>query len=75
MKFIQMIKSSIQGKKSSHIPMKENNQEKENNKVKETINPPMDWDAISDKYLLQGLRRLRESMKQREQEESKQQGK
>ena len=42
MKFIQMIKSSIQGKKSSHIPMKENNQEKENNKVKETINPPMD---------------------------------
>ena len=75
MKFIQMIKSSIQGKKSSHIPMKENNQEKENNKVKETINPPMDWDAISDKYLLQGLRRLRESMKQREQEESNQQGK
>ena len=75
MKFIQMIKSSIQGKKSSHIPMKENNQEKENNKVKETINPPMDWDAISDKYLLQGLRRVRESMKQREQEESKQQGK
>ena len=75
MKFIQMIKSSIQEKKSSHIPMKENNQEKENNKVKETINPPMDWDAISDKYLLQGLRRLRESMKQREQEESKQQGK
>lgn len=75
MKFIQMIKSSIQEKKSSHIPMKENNQEKENNKVKETINPPMDWDAISDKYLLQGLRRVRESMKQREQEESKQQGK
>ena len=75
MKFIQMIKSSIQGKKSSHIPMKENNQEQENNKVKETINPPMDWDAISDKYLLQGLRRVRESMKQREQEESKQQGK
>ena len=75
MKFIQMIKSSIHGKKSSHIPMKENNQEKENNKVKETINPPMDWDAISDKYLLQGLRRVRESMKQREQEESKQQGK
>ena len=75
MKFIQMIKSSIQEKKSSHIPMKENNQEKENNKVKETINPPMDWDAISDKYLLQGLRRLRESMKQREQEESKQQSK
>ena len=75
MKFIQMIKSSIQEKKSSHIPMKENNQEKENNKVKETINPPMDWDAISDKYLLQGLRRLEESMKQREQEESKQQGK
>ena len=75
MKFIQMIKSSIQGKKSSHIPMKENNQEKENNKVKETINPPMDWDAISDKYLLQGLRRVRETMKQREQEESKQQGK
>ena len=75
MKFIQMIKSSIQGKKSSHIPMKENNQEKENNKVKETINPPMDWDAISDKYLLQGLRRLRELIKQREQEESKQQGK
>lgn len=31
MKFIQMIKSSIQRKKSSHIPMKENNQEKENN--------------------------------------------
>ena len=55
--------------------MKENNQEKENNKVKDTINPPMDWDAISDKYLLQGLRRVRESMKQREQEESKQQGK
>ena len=75
MKFIQMIKSSIQRKKSSDIPMKENNQEQENNKVKETINPPMDWDAISDKYLLQGLRRLRESMKQREQEESKQQGK
>lgn len=75
MKFIQMIKSSIQGKKSSHIPMKENNQEKENNKVKETINPPMDWDAISDKYLLQGVRRLRESRKQREQEELKQQGK
>ena len=75
MKFIQMSKSSIQGKKSSHIPMKENNQKKENNKVKETINPPMDWDAISDKYLLQGLRRVRESMKQREQEESKQQGK
>ena len=75
MKFIQMIKSSIQGKKSSHIPMKENNQEKENNKVKETINPPMDWDAISDKYLLQVARRLRESRKQREQEELKQQGK
>ena len=75
MKFIQMIKSSIQGKKSSHIPMKENNQEKENNKVKETINPPMDWDAISDKYLLQGLRRAGELIKQREQEESKQQGK
>ena len=75
MKFIQMIKSSIQGKKSSHIPMKENNQEKENNKVKETINPPMDWDAISDKYLLQGLRRVRETMKQREQETLKQQGK
>ena len=75
MKFIQMIKSSIQGKKSSHIPMKENNQEKENNKVKETINPPMDWDAISDKYLLQGLRRVRETLKQREQEESNQQGK
>ena len=75
MKFIQMIKSSIQRKKSSHIPMKENNQEKENNKVKETINPPMDWDAISDKYLLQGLRRVGELMKQREQEESKQQGK
>ena len=75
MKFIQMIKSSIQGKKSSHIPMKENNQEKENNKVKETINPPMDWDAISDKYLLQGLRRAGELIKQREQEESKQQSK
>ena len=75
MKFIQMIKSSIQEKKSSHIPMKENNQEKENNKVKETINPPMDWDAISDKYLLQGLRRVGELIKQREQEESKQQGK
>ena len=75
MKFIQMIKSSIQGKKSSHIPMKENNQEKENNKVKETINPPMDWDAISDKYLLQGLREARELIKQREQEESKQQSK
>lgn len=55
--------------------MKENNQEKENNKVKETINPPMDWDAISDKYLLQGLRRVGELIKQREQEESKQQGK
>ena len=75
MKFIQMIKSSIQGKKSSHIPMKENNQEKENNKVKETINPPMDWDAISDKYLTQGLKRVRETLKQREQEESNQQGK
>ena len=75
MKFIQMIKSSIQEKKSSHIPMKENNQEKENNKVKETINPPMDWDAISDKYLLQGLRRAGELIKQREQEELKQQGK
>ena len=75
MKFIQMIKSSIQGKKSSHIPMKENNQEKENNKVKETINPPMDWDAISDKYLLQVARRLRESRKQREQEELRKQGK
>lgn len=75
MKFIQMIKSSIQEKKSSHIPMKENNQEKENNKVKETINPPMDWDAISDKYLLQGLRRAGELIKQREQEESKQQSK
>ena len=75
MKFIQMIKSSIQGKKSSHIPMKENNQEQENNKVKETINPPMDWDAISDKYLLQGLREARELIKQREQEESKQQSK
>ena len=75
MKFIQMIKSSIQGKKSSHIPMKENNQEQENNKVKETINPPMDWDAISDKYLLQGLRRAGELIKQREQEELKQQGK
>ena len=75
MKFIQMIKSSIQGKKSSHIPMKENNQEKENNKVKETINPPMDWDAISDKYLTQGLKRAQERLKQREQEESKQQGK
>lgn len=75
MKFIQMIKSSIQGKKSSHIPMKENNQEKENNKVKETINPPMDWDAISDKYLLQGLRRVRETLKQREQEELRKQGK
>ena len=75
MKFIQMIKSSIQRKKSSDIPMKENNQEQENNKVKETINPPMDWDAISDKYLLQGLRRAGELIKQREQEESKQQGK
>ena len=75
MKFIQMIKSSIQGKKSSHIPMKENNQEKENNKVKETINPPMDWDAISDKYLLQGLDKALETLKQREQEELKQQGK
>ena len=75
MKFIQMIKSSIQGKKSSHIPMKENNQEKENNKVKETINPPMDWDAISDKYLTQGLKRALETLKQREQEELKQQGK
>ena len=75
MKFIQMIKSSIQGKKSSHIPMKENNQEKENNKVKETINPPMDWDAISDKYLLQGLRRVRETLKQREQEKLRKQGK
>ena len=75
MKFIQMIKSSIQEKKSSHIPMKENNQEKENNKVKETINPPMDWDAISDKYLLQGLRRVRETLKQREQEKLRKQGK
>ena len=75
MKFIQMIKSSIQGKKSSDIPMKENNQEKENNKVKETINPPMDWDAISDKYLLQGLRRVRETLKQREQEKLRKQGK
>ena len=75
MKFIQMIKSSIQGKKSSHIPMKENNQEKENNKVKDTINPPMDWDAISDKYLLQGLREARELIKQREQEELRKQGK
>lgn len=75
MKFIQMIKSSIQGKKSSHIPMKENNQEKENNKVKETINPPMDWDAISDKYLAQGMKRALETLKQREQEELKQQGK
>ncbi|WP_352406687.1 hypothetical protein [Acetoanaerobium noterae] len=75
MKFIQMIKSSIQGKKSSHIPMKENNQEKENNKVKETINPPMDWDAISDKYLTQGMKRALETLKQREQEESNQQGK
>ena len=75
MKFIQMIKSSIQGKKSSHIPMKENNQEQENNKVKETINPPMDWDAISDKYLLQGLDKALETLKQREQEELKQQGK
>ena len=75
MKFIQMIKSSIQGKKSSHIPMKENNQEKENNTVKETINPPMDWDAISDKYLLQGLRRVRETLKQREQEKLRKQGK
>ena len=36
MKFIQMIKSSIQEKKSSHIPMKENNQEKENNNHKST---------------------------------------
>ena len=75
MKFIQMIKSSIQEKKSSHIPMKENNQEKENNKVKETINPPMDWDAISDKYLAQGMKRALETLKQREQEELKQQGK
>ena len=75
MKFIQMIKSSIQGKKSSDIPMKENNQEKENNKVKETINPPMDWDAISDKYLAQGMKRALETLKQREQEELKQQGK
>ena len=75
MKFIQMIKSSIQGKKSSHIPMKENNQEKENNKVKETINPPMDWDAISDKYLLQGLDKALEKLKQREQEELRKQGK
>lgn len=73
MKFIQMIKSSIQEKKSSHIPMKENNQEKENNKVKETINPPMDWDAISDKYLLEAIRELREERKSRE--ELKQQGK
>ena len=55
--------------------MKENNQEKENNKVKETINPPMDWDAISDKYLLQGLRRVRETLKQREQEKLRKQGK
>lgn len=55
--------------------MKENNQEKENNKVKETINPPMDWDAISDKYLTQGLKRALETLKQREQEELKQQGK
>ena len=55
--------------------MKENNQEKENNKVKETINPPMDWDAISDKYLAQGMKRALETLKQREQEESNQQGK
>ncbi len=55
--------------------MKENNQEKENNKVKETINPPMDWDAISDKYLLQGLKEAVARIKQREQEESNQQGK
>lgn len=75
MKFIQMIKSSIQEKKSSHIPMKENNQEKENNKVKETINPPMDWDAISDKYLAQGMKKALARIKQREQEELKQQGK
>ena len=75
MKFIQMIKSSIQGKKSSHIPMKENNQEKENHKVKETINPPMDWDAISDKYLAQGMKKALARIKQREQEELKQQGK
>ena len=75
MKFIQMIKSSNQGKKSSHIPMKENNQEKENNKVKETINPPMDWDAISDKYLAQGMKKALARIKQREQEELKQQGK
>ena len=75
MKFIQMIKSSIQGKKSSHIPMKENNQEQENNKMRETINPPMDWDAISDKYLAQGMKKALARIKQREQEESKQQGK
>ena len=75
MKFIQMIKSSIQGKKSSHIPMKDNNQENENNKVKETINPPMDWDAISDKYLAQGMKKALARIKQREQEELKPQGK
>ena len=55
--------------------MKENNQEKENNKVKETINPPMDWDAISDKYLAQGKKKALARIKQREQEELKQQGK
>ena len=55
--------------------MKENNQEKENNKVKETINPPMDWDAISDKYLAQGMKEALAIIKQREQEELKQQGK
>ena len=55
--------------------MKENNQEQENNKVKETINPPMDWDAISDKYLLQGMKKAVARIKQREQEESNQQGK
>ena len=55
--------------------MKENNQEKENHKVKETINPPMDWDAISDKYLAQGMKKALARIKQREQEELKQQGK
>ena len=55
--------------------MKENNQEKENNKVKDTINPPMDQDAISDKYLLQGMKEAVARIKQREQEESNQQGK
>ena len=55
--------------------MKENNQEQENNKVKETINPPMDWDAISDKYLAQGMKKALARIKQREQEELKQQGK